>query len=192
MHVADQGRSLRKSIDYLLKAYSCWQQVWNPCLPIFYSLLNIDSINLLCVFGLWRASVREGSLGNLLNDYQGAVLADGDAADHSVQGSFCIWVGPMRDDDTLKYRLWLYGPMCWVITGTLQWRHNGRDRVSNHQPRECLLSRVIRRRSKKTSKLRVTGLCVGNSLGTGEFPAQRASNAENISLWWRHHGCVAT
>ena len=44
-----------------------------------------------------------------------------------------------------------------------------------------------RRRSKKTSK-RVTGLCVGNSSVTGEIPAQRASNAENISIWWRHHG----
>ena len=44
-----------------------------------------------------------------------------------------------------------------------------------------------RRRSKKTSKLRVTGLCVGNSPVTGEFPAQRASNAENVSIWWRHH-----
>ena len=40
---------------------------------------------------------------------------------------------------------------------------------------------------KKTSKLRVTGLCVGNSPGTGEFPAQMASNAENVSIWWRHH-----
>ena len=45
-----------------------------------------------------------------------------------------------------------------------------------------------RRRSKKTSKLRVTGLCEGNSPVTCEFPAQRASNAENISIWWRHHG----
>ena len=61
---------------------------------------------------------------------------------------------------------------------TLHWRHNGRDSVSNHQPNECLLSRLIRRRSKKTSKLRVTGLCAGNSPETGEFPAQRASNAE--------------
>ena len=43
------------------------------------------------------------------------------------------------------------------------------------------------RRSKKTSKLRVTGLCAGNSPVTGEFPAQRASNAENVSIWWRHH-----
>ena len=69
----------------------------------------------------------------------------------------------------------------------LQWHQSGLDGVSNHQPRECLLSRLIRRRSKKTSKLRVTGLCAGNSPETGEFPAQRASNAENVSIWWRHH-----
>ena len=51
-------------------------------------------------------------------------------------------------------------------------RHNGRDSVSNHQPHHCLLNRLFRRRSKKTSKLRVTGLCVGNSPET---------------FWWRHH-----
>ena len=73
------------------------------------------------------------------------------------------------------------------MISTLQWRHNGRDSVSNHQPRKCLLSRLIRRRSKKTSKLRVTDLCVGNSTETGEFPAQMASNAKNVSIWWRHH-----
>ena len=41
---------------------------------------------------------------------------------------------------------------------------------------------------KKTSKLRVTGLCAVNSPVTGEFPAQMASNAENVSIWRRHHG----
>ena len=41
---------------------------------------------------------------------------------------------------------------------------------------------------RKTSKLRVTGLCVGYSPATGEFPAQRASNAENVYIWCRHHG----
>ena len=66
----------------------------------------------------------------------------------------------------------------------LQWRHNGCDSVSNHQP---LLNRLFRRRSKKTSKLCVTGLCAGNSPGTSEFPAQMASHAENVSIWWRHH-----
>ena len=29
-------------------------------------------------------------------------------------------------------------------------------------------------------------LC-GEFTGTGEFPAQRASYAENVSIWWRHH-----
>ena len=72
-------------------------------------------------------------------------------------------------------------------TLSLYWRHNGCDSVSNHQPDDCLLDCLFRRRSKKTSKLRVTGLCVGNWPGTGEFPAQMASNAENVSIWWRHH-----
>ena len=73
----------------------------------------------------------------------------------------------------------------------LHWRHNDHDGVSNHQPHGCLLNRLFRRRSKKTSKLRVTGLCAGNSPGTGEFPAQMASNAEKVSIWWRHHDkCV--
>ena len=53
---------------------------------------------------------------------------------------------------------------------SLQWRHDGRNSVSNHQPHHSLLNRLFRRRSKKTSKLRVTGLCVGNSPVPGEFP----------------------
>ena len=63
----------------------------------------------------------------------------------------------------------------------------GRDNVSNHQPQDCLLNRLFRRTSKKTSKLRVTGLCAGNSPVTGEFPAQMASDTENVSIRWRHH-----
>ena len=88
---------------------------------------------------------------------------------------------------------------CWyssslhhqVTTGhgkALRWRHNESDGISNHQPYHCLLNRLFGRRSKKTSKLRVTGLCAGNSPGTGEFPAQIASSAENVSISWRHHG----
>ena len=66
----------------------------------------------------------------------------------------------------------------------LQCRHNGRDGVSNHQPHDCLLNRSFRHKSKKTSKLRVTGRCEGNSPVTSEFPAQMASNAENVSICW--------
>ena len=73
----------------------------------------------------------------------------------------------------------------WV--DSLLWCHNGHDGVSNHQPHDCLLNRLFRPRSKKTSKLNVTGLCAGNSPVTGRFPAQMASNVENVSIWWRHH-----
>ena len=45
----------------------------------------------------------------------------------------------------------------------LHWRHNDHDGVSNQQPYGCLLNRLFGRKSKKTSKLRVTGLCAGNS-----------------------------
>ena len=72
-----------------------------------------------------------------------------------------------------------------IITMTSQW---ARWRL-NHQPYECLLNRLFKRSSKKTSKFRVTGLCAGNSPVAGEFPAQTASNAEMfpfdhvIMLW---------
>ena len=58
--------------------------------------------------------------------------------------------------------------------------------ISNHQPYDCLLNRLFRHRCNKTSKLRVTGLCEGNSPVTGEFPAQRASKAKNVSISWSH------
>ena len=75
----------------------------------------------------------------------------------------------------------------WYTCNSLRWRHNDHAGVSDHQPHGCLLNRLFRRKSKKTAKLRVAGICAGNSPGTGEFPAQMASYAENVSIWWRHH-----
>ena len=64
---------------------------------------------------------------------------------------------------------------------SLQWRHD------KHGGLMIVYSTVFSRcRSKKTSKLSVIGLCKGNSPVTDDFPAQRASNAENVSIWWRH------
>ena len=95
----------------------------------------------------------------------------------------------LKSDYTLQMPFPMYfiarRQLCILIS--LQWRHNGRDDFSNHQPHDCLLNRLFWSISRKTSKLRVTGLCVGNSPVTGEFPSQRASNAENVSIWWRHH-----
>ena len=70
----------------------------------------------------------------------------------------------------------------------LQWHHNDRDGISDHQCLHCLLNCWFRHRSKKTSKLCLTGLCAGNSLGTGEFPSLKAISSENVSIWWRHNG----
>ena len=93
-----------------------------------------------------------------------------------------------------QWRLtWLFGYFIlktiwsWLRRLTLHWRYNERDGVSNHRRLDCLHNRVFRCGSKKTSQLRVTGLLAGNSSATGEFPAQMASNAENASIWWRHH-----
>ena len=85
-----------------------------------------------------------------------------------LQGNICllrywlVWVRSTIFPKHLEYGL------------TLQWRHNERDGVSNHQPHDFLLNHLFRHRWKNTWKLRVTGLCAGNSPGTDEFPAQRA------------------
>ena len=70
----------------------------------------------------------------------------------------------------------------------LQWCHNERSGIWNHQPHDCLLNHLFKCRSKKTSKLCVTGLCAGNSLVIGQFSAKRARNTENVSIWLCHHG----
>ena len=77
----------------------------------------------------------------------------------------------------------------WNVTqiNTLQWRHNERYGVSNHRRLDCLLNRLFRRRSMKTSKLGVTDLCEGNPPVAVGVPSQQAINAENVSIWWCHH-----
>ena len=108
--------------------------------------------------------------------------------DHSLHE--CIYLHAvsflMKEMAQVTLRVWKTRTRLYCLL-TLQWRHNGHDGVSNHQPCDCLLNYLFSRRSKKTSKLRVPGLCAGNSPVTGEFPAQMASNAENVFIWWRHH-----
>ena len=61
--------------------------------------------------------------------------------------------------------------------------------MTSHKPHDFLLKRLFRRISKKTSKLRITGLCEGNPPLTEEFAAQRASNAtkmfpiDDVIMW---------
>ena len=75
-------------------------------------------------------------------------------------------------ENLIKTMLACLHVLTWIDAGgSLQWRHNERYGV----------------RPKKTSKLCVIGLCEGNSPVTVEFRQQKASNAENVSIWWRHH-----
>ena len=69
----------------------------------------------------------------------------------------------------------------------LQWCHHECTCMSNNWHLLCFLNRSFRRRSKKISKLRVTGPCEENPLVTSGFPSQRPTYAENISVWWCQH-----
>ena len=88
------------------------------------------------------------------------------------------------------------GPLCGQITGQRWIPHTKASDAElecflwsasewgwlrlNHQPHDCLLNHLFRRRSKKTFMFRVTGLCGSNWPVAGEFPG----NAENVSIWW--------
>ena len=101
------------------------------------------------------------------------------------RGDHACWYNPHKI--SLNSRLVTFSPRrINKSVQALHWRHNDHDGVSNHQPYGCLLNRLFGRRSKKTSKLRVTGLCVGNSPVPVNSHTKRASNAENVSIWWRH------
>ena len=91
-----------------------------------------------------------------------------------------------------SYLWYIYIYIYIIIQGDIsfswRWRHYECDGVSNHRRLDCLRDCFFfRRRTKKTSKLRVTGLCEGTPPVTGGFPSQRPGNEENGSIWWRHH-----
>ena len=90
--------------------------------------------------------IQEGALRFVLDDY----ISDYHALLKKVDAS------------GIKITLLWYLVIGFINVWTLQWRHNERDGVSNHQPHDCFLNCLFRRRSTKTSKLRVTGLCEGN------------------------------
>ena len=164
-----------------------------PCLDIRWTvLINRSLISITVCFYNWQAKVDDTECFDMRNWRQ---LLHGFG---HKEGIICMYKTYMSQAlnrltftlHSMKYAHCFVVP-CFVVqhgyTIALQWRHNGHDRVSNHQPHDCLLNRLFRRRWKRTTKLRVTGLCAGNSPGTGEFPAQMASYAENVSIWWRHH-----
>ena len=93
-------------------------------------------------------------------------------AQRPVTRSFDVFFD-LRPNKRLSIQSW-----CWwsETPSSSLWRHR------NDIPRKTSW--------QKTLKLHITGLCEGNSSVIGEFPVQRASNAENVSIWWRHHGSL--
>ena len=73
------------------------------------------------------------------------------------------------------------------MTYLLQWRHNERDGVSNHRRLNRLLNRLFRGRSKKTSKLRVTGFGRGIHRWPMDSPHKGTVTRENVAIWLRHY-----
>ena len=73
--------------------------------------------------------------------------------------------------------------------------HNGSDGVSNPQPHHCLLNRVFRRWSKKTSKLGVAGICARNSPGTSphKWPVTRKmSPFDDVIMYVEHQWVIVS
>ena len=79
------------------------------------------------------------------------------------------WRSKLQFSFKITHQLTLF---CYTyhMLQSLQWRHNEHDGVLNHQPYDCSLNRLFRRRSKRTSKLRGTGLCAVNSPGWVNSP----------------------
>ena len=113
-----------------------------------YNWLSHPSLGWLYVFSIW-------GWGNVLNDL---LVTQGDLS-YFDQITSLFWNVPPR-----------YFMQKSFVQDSLQWCHDGHDGISDHQPHYCLLNRLFRRRSKRISKLRITGLCAGNSQLTGEFP----------------------
>ena len=152
------GILLAISVNHYKNQLSYWLSLWKVIKP---SILLTTSV---------KGNDKQASHWLSVNGYESQVF-----------GCLYLWVA------------WLYvyktrhldDYLCETVMA-LHWRHNGHDSISNHQPHDCLLNGLFRRRSKKISKLHVTGLCAGNSPETCEFPQQMASNAENVSIWWNH------
>ena len=137
-----------------------------------YTWYHADHFYLMCLYLLWRQWGNSSWISFNFALVNGRVTSGCWHWNPDVHDAVCLFT---RQDSLDIHK---HGK-------TLQWRHNER---SNHQLHDWLLSCLFSRRPKKTPKLCVTGCCERNSPVTSEFPAQRASSAKNVSIWWRHHG----
>ena len=140
-------------ICYHFSLFTCGTQIACIIVSIFYDSIATIKIPLLWqnITSPWPRSLeaaRMGAIVLILDKYLNSTVVEVPSQNSE----------PESHDFETSRDLAVNRP-----SASLRWRQNGRDSVSNHQPHDCLFNRLFRRRSKKTSKLRVTGLCVGNS-----------------------------
>ena len=155
-HWLPEGGMVDASCNFTVSflSYDVKTTKFNQHLPVDLTLLSmsIARFQKLLMFWMWRYH------GTTLWHHRGGAWHNG------------MFLTTARDVNCWAHianhmtQLWQVGDMA------LRWRHYDQDSVSNHQPHGCLLNRLFRRRSNKTSKLRVTGLCVGNSPGPVNSP----------------------
>ena len=75
----------------------------------------------------------------------------------------------------------------------LEWRHNGLDSVSNHQPHDCLLNRLFRRRwgkhQRSASLAFVRGIHRGPVYSPQKWPVTRKMFPFHDVIMLLNHGC---
>ena len=75
---------------------------------------------------------------------------------------------------------------------TLQWRHNERDGISNHQPRDCLFNRLFKAQIKENIKAPRHWPSWGEFTGDRWIPRTKGQYHGKASIWWRHHEKLGT
>ena len=94
-----------------------------------------------------------------------------------------LWNTMLMDTNQIKIYARIMHTVCALLCSVVVWHspilsmfyilqqhHNERDSVSNHRRLDCLFNRLFRRKSQKTSKFPVTGLCEGKPPMTGDSP----------------------
>ena len=124
--------------------------------------------NSICIFLLdpyeWNPSVPDGFLSQRARNAESISLSwryhRFFQAEGYWEGDKLVTKATVKNEDHITYREITDGSFL-MVSVPLDWRHNEHDGVSNHRRLDCLPNRIFRRRSKKTSKLRVTGFYEG-------------------------------
>ena len=74
---------------------------------------------------------------------------------------------------------------------SLHWRHNERHGVSNHRHIDCLRNRFVQAHTQGNINTPRHWHLWGKSTDDRWIPITRASVAENVFIWWRHHDDIS-